>query len=430
MAKKARSILFILLAGVLLFSVIGYLSASKIAPGIVQKPTSSVVEKRDYKTLKDVKNASFFAGTAQDVFERYAADGVPMRDSLLYLNAAVQRDAISCGALLNGISVYPTYYGSAYYEVSDMGFLVKSPDIAPQKQSEALKAWLDTLNAAAKRHPEISFAYVAVTESHQSEFNPIYDLKVGEFVDSAWVEANVIDGLDSSIDASVDSISSTDEIPQTWFVNDVHWSLERGLETYNLAAEKLGLEHVSYQDPVEVVDEWHGGYSRVGLDKRYAETLWDMPMDFSNLSFYKIKDDVLAKKKIDPGKRTETLASSSKKMKQSNEFQGYTAYYGTFNGLVVNDGENNGRNCLLIGDSFTHCLKRYVANNYANTYVIMPGNYTTNRSLEDYIEEYDIDDVLVITQARKYGSVAETSPAFVGLKKSQGSQNAEDDVER
>ena len=97
-------------------------------------------------------------------------------------------------------------------------------------------------------------------------------------------------------------------------------------------------------------------------------------------------------------------------------YDGYSQYYGGGPVYIENAGENNGKTCLLIGDSFTHCLKRVIANNYKDTIVILPGNVKVARTLESLFDEYAIDDVIVMAQSLKFNYIASTSPKFIGLK--------------
>ena len=91
-------------------------------------------------------------------------------------------------------------------------------------------------------------------------------------------------------------------------------------------------------------------------------------------------------------------------------------YYGEANSDIVNAGNKNGRTCLLVGDSFSLCLKRYIAANYERTICILPGNEKAHKRLARYIEDYDVDDVIVMMHPLKSFYIAETSPRFMKVK--------------
>ena len=426
--QKIQNIVFAVLACVMLFSVVG--SRAIFIATNHKAPDSSELERRSYQKLGGVVRASFFDGEAQDLFEQYVADGVPGRDQVLLLNASLQRQGIETAAMLVGYDLYPTFFGSSVVAVRDKQLLVTRSNSAPSANSKELKSFLKTMNKAAKKHPDIRFSSRFTLEVRQSELNPTYALVSGDKFDSDWVQANIIDELDPALHAEVDPIESFQEIENDWFSTDPHWTLERALRTYDSVAEQLGLSPAPQGDYIQVIPAWQGSNARVGLDSRFTSTLWDLPIDFGNLHYYTIENDVLSEKeRSDPGYRKKTLASQNAQMELANPYQGYGIYYGAFNGLIVNEGENNGKTCLIIGDSFTHCLKRFIAANYKETYSILPGNYATDLSLEKMIDKYKPDDVIYMTQAKKYNSFAVKSPKFIGMKSKDVDKSALEDAD-
>ena len=166
-----------------------------------------------------------------------------------------------------------------------------------------------------------------------------------------------------------------------------------------------------YDNPVEVVDSWQGTYANSSLDLDYAINLEDLPIDFSQLSFYNLQEDGGGEKYM--GAREAVLFEGVQL-----EADGASKYYEYFGGgaaEVINNGENNGRTVLFVGDSLSYCLERFIASNYSKSVILLPGNGRYSRDLESYIEEYDPDDVIVMMHASKYEMIAEYSPAFIGL---------------
>lgn len=83
--------------------------------------------------------------------------------------------------------------------------------------------------------------------------------------------------------------------------------------------------------------------------------------------------------------------------------------------VVENHGESNGKTAVLVCDSLSYCLQRYVAANYSRTIVLMPGNSRLEGSFEDYLAQYEPDDVIIMVHASKYLTFADYSPGFIGL---------------
>ena len=413
--RKAQNIAFAVIVGGVLLSVLACRVFFAVVPG-AQASEYSELEHRAYQGIDEVLQASFVDGEMQGLFDRYLADGVPARNQVLLLNATLQRQCIATAAKAFDFDVYPTFYGSDINVVQSMGMLATTAEKTPNAQSSDLNALVNTLNDAAAKHPDVNFSCRFVLQVRQSEMNPTYGLRSGDLVDSDWVKANIVDRLSPKLNAAVDGIGSEEELRTMWFSTDAHWTLKRALVTYDSIADQLGLNPAPKKGYKKVISKWYGSGARVGLYEGFSSELYDIPTDFSHLRYYTIKDDVLSQdERSDPGKREKTLSKASHQMKQGNDFQGYSSYYGPFNGLIVNEGANNGRTCLLIGDSLTHCLKRYIASNYAKTYSILPGNSTTHMALEDVIEAYSPDDVIYITQSLKYQSIASASPEFIGL---------------
>ncbi len=100
----------------------------------------------------------------------------------------------------------------------------------------------------------------------------------------------------------------------------------------------------------------------------------------------------------------------------------YYEYFGGGQMEVRNSGANNGRNILVITDSLSYLLTRFIASNYDQSTFLLPGNDHFASSFEDYIERYNPDDVIVLTHVSKYLSIAEFSPEFIGLPGAQSNK--------
>ena len=393
------------------FSVMAYGAAGLLAPTVVQVSEVSNIENRYYAELPSLTAESVLDKSFQSGFDAFIADHIPLRDHAVLLNAGMQRTCIAASAAIRGYGVYPTFFGSHYYAVPSDGLIVDQAEELPSDDDlRALDAWIVTLNEAAQKHPDIRFVYDCVARHDQTEANPTYRY-FNNRLNPAWMQEHFIDHLDPHIDAFIDSVASYDEIVDEWFATDPHWTLERALKSYNQVAERLGLRVYPYDNPVEVVDSWQGTYANSSLDLDYAINLEDLPIDFSQLSFYNLQEDGGGEKYM--GAREAVLFEGVQL-----EADGASKYYEYFGGgaaEVINNGENNGRTVLFVGDSLSYCLERFIASNYSKSVILLPGNGRYSRDLESYIEEYDPDDVIVLMHASKYETIAEYSPAFIGL---------------
>ena len=409
--KRIRNIALAAATAVIVFSAIVYNVANLVAPDVVEIPPYSDIEARYYATFPDLKPDAVLDKTYQDSLDAFLSDHVPLRTAAALSNAALQRAGIAASAALFGYDVYPTYLDSHYYVVPRDGIIVDRAEQAPADGGgNALDAWVRTLNEAAANHPDVRFVYDCVARHNQTEANPTYRF-FSDRLNSEWAQKNLVDRLDGRISAFVDPVESYDEILDEWVATEEHWTLKRALKSYNQVAERLSLKQYDYVDPVEVVGHWYGDYARSGLDLDIPTNLEDMPIDFSNLTFYELGDVGGAEKQM--GMRDDVLAGRA-----TIEPGGVAQYYGYFGGgntEALNSGENNGKTLLFVGDSLSYCLSRYLAANYEHAVFILPGNSRMDGTFEDYIEQYGPDDVIVMTHVTKYEMFAEYSPEFMGL---------------
>ena len=139
-------------------------------------------------------------------------------------------------------------------------------------------------------------------------------------------------------------------------------------------------------------DVWYGTSARGGLDLSVSDEWRDLPTDFGNLIVIKdgapssrgLREWYLAGQPIDP-------------IVANTDF--YWKYYGGNEPEIVyeNPSCENDKTCLFVETSYSIAIERYVANNYKRTICISPINCEVSKSLESYISEYGVDDVVIQT---------------------------------
>lgn len=410
--RKFENILMTVAAIAVGFSVMAYYGAGKLAPSVVEVPEVSNLENRYYEEEPELTSASFLDSTFQNNLDKFLADHVPLRDCVMLFNASLQRTSVAMSAAAHGYNIYPTFFGSHYYEAPQDHLIVDRAEAQPDnEQEQQLDAWVETLNRAAQQHPDVHFVYDCVARHDQTEANPTYRYYSNR-LNPSWTQEHLVDRLDPRIDAFVDSVESYEEIVDQWFAADPHWTLERALKSYNLVAERLALKTYPYNDPIQVVDSWQGTYAKSGLDLDAPESLEDLPIDFSNLSFSYLPEDGGGEKLM--GARDAVLFEGANLVPDGDSE--YYAYFGGGSAEATNSSANNGRTVLFIGDSLSYCLTRFVATNYSHAVFLLPGNARFDSSLEEYLRRYNPDDVIIMMHASKYQMIAEYSPAFIGLE--------------
>lgn len=408
--RRIENIILAVVACVIGFSALAYNLVGALAPGVVEVPNSSNLENRFYTGPAELNAETVLGGEFQKSLDASLADHIPARDKVVLYNAGLQRASVAFSAGLFGFDVFPTFFGSRYYVVPRDNLIVDRAEELPT-DTDALDAWVNTLNGVAKKYPDIRFVYDCIARHDQSEANPTYQY-YSDRLNPAWVQENIVGKLDPHMNAFIDSVESYDEIVEKWFDADPHWTLERALESYDKIADRLSLTTYSFENPVKAIDSWYGGYAKSGLDLDVASELDDLPIDFSQLHFYRLPEEGGAE--IEVGARDEVLAGDA--LSAADVESMYYVYYGGGQMEVKNDGPSNGRRALIVTDSLSYCLTRFIAANYDDSFFILPGNDHFGDSFESYIERYAPDDVIVMTHASKYLSIAEYSPEFIGLE--------------
>ena len=411
--RKIANIAFIAVVSIGLCCTIALAALSAAVPGFSISDTSQL-EGTKSPTIEDVFSKSFVKKKFQKETEKFLSSRIPGHDGMLLLQSSAKRACIKAAAAPFGITATPAFFGTNKIEDAVHKVLTVSSKGIP-KSTACQDEYNRILNDAARNHEDVRFAIDWILKDNFSELDPCYELKGGDgLVNEAWFYEHNVEPLDERLNAFVDSPYDT-EIESPVFPSDSHWIMPRALESYNKVADILDLKKVDWDEleTYEAVETWYGTRARAGLDLDYPNKTIDDTNEFSNLKFFKLSsDEPLSDGAL--GLRSKVLhGEASESELRSLLFSGYTNYYGGSGARIVNEGTNNGRNLLLVGDSYSHCLKRYFADNYAQTIVVLPGNEKVDSNLEELIAKYDIDDVVVMMHPLKADIIADKSPSFL-----------------
>lgn len=427
MMRRLLNACFVVVAALLLAFPLASISLGSLSvdlPGDLPfYNEKSQLEGRKYAEYTALTRESWSSGKFQAEFEKFTSDHIPFRDDILLFDAAQQRVPISIAATLFGYGIYPSFYGSKYYVMPEDRIVIERSASIPKSQKD-IDLWNDLLNRTAEEHPEVRMSVCYVLEPKHDSMNPTYALFGGDgLINREWVQRALVDELAPSIHSEIVSIDSIENMKTEWFRTDHHWNLRAALSGYNRIAMALGLQVKTWDPNLEVrfIEEWQGSFARSGRDYDYPDALVDQADDFSSLRYYRLGKTEPGSE-ISPGYRETFLdgagtnggddAPEESSGDDDSLTSAYSTYYGGQNMEIFNDGDNNGRTCLFIGDSYSRCLFRYFASNYEHTIYILPGNYKMKQKLGDYFDQYGIDDVIVVVHAEKYGVIEDESPAF------------------
>ncbi len=395
--------------GVFLVAFLGFIFSLVLAKGLTaigiplpeamaQNEVNSVLEGRNYQKFPTPTLSSFAEGDFQGHFEQWVSDLTPNRDEVILANAAFQRKAVEASAALFGYRVAPTFFGSEYFYDPHYDALLPLPAKTDSNFAQALPDAADAINGFAERHPEKSIVFANFDRLEFSDLNPLYDL-VEDAVDRSYVKNNFLDQLDEAVTVVSAAPDDADSYFSDVFRTDHHWNTPAAYAAYEkcLSALKPG------ESPVAVEEEivwsgvpFYGARARSALfQTTQPDILVDYIYDESNLLVdYKGEGDsekLRHRELYGSGEYDHRLFANH-----------YADYFHADPELftIENRSLPDGDTLLIVGDSYTSAMERFLAEHYGKVVVVDPRHLSC--SLDEVMSEYDPDDVLFLMAGYTY----------------------------
>lgn len=397
---KARNIL---LSGVLCLLFCGPALVGLASWGGVALPSWLTADDAAYLSggITEADPAAHFSveGFASGEFQKAAEDAVgncvPLKATALLTNAAVQRGAIQASNALFGWECYPAFFGSAIVEMPSEGRLLETAEKATDSVRDTIGRVRDSLDAFGKRHPDQRVFVYLGPDSMNVEGSPtaklISDPLTYESVEDLFEER---DGSFQWIGGSV----TFDEFSQGWNVSDHHWNIQGAFQAYGRMVAALGFGDdvlvpeslVTYDDP-----PFRGTFARRGLETAYEDHISDYEFtDFPKLSVTidgaeGSMDSLVHHKNYERGTWGPNAFTSR-----------YAEYFHTDYGLItlVNEETDTDRDLLIVADSYSNCMERFLAVHYRTTYVLDPRH--DRETLDEFLADHgDVSDIIFIMRS-------------------------------
>lgn len=267
------------------------------------------------------------------------------------------------------------------------GLLVRGGDCLlyyPKTLKDDSKALLEEraaeINEAAAANPEQDF-YVYYIEKDT-------DINFDTLVHSGFYE-HLAENLDPDIPSGVDAVEDFEDYYRRFYKTDHHWNHIGSYECYLELLDFLGVE----SEPIAVEGEYLIGTRMSGSKAAYTRSLdvWVEPMYGYYLNFPWMGVHI-------NGWWSENYGCQN--VPDENAVS-YGGYYGDDYGQVrLNMDKPERENLLVIGDSFDNALLKLLASHFNMTYGVDLRYYEHHLGeefvLADYIEEHEIDKVLII----------------------------------
>lgn len=406
--QRVRNIAFVAVTAFVLCSVIGFnalfMAGVRFPEWLAIGNGRSDIEGKLYAEPPDLASDSFLDGEFQDKAEKCLADLVPMRDVALLANAAWQRGCIAVANTPFGFEAYPSRFESGNVVVPSLGKVLVRASSASEKSAKVAKQVAISVNKAAEGNPHIRFVFDLLTDTWTSDVNPSHSL-ISNPLDHEWATKNLLSRLGSQVMIVDEGIKDEDELISQWFNSEHHWKMPRMVASYNKIGALLGWIQVKYENDVEVDGEWKGSTARGGLDLDYADTLRDLPTDFSSLAYS------VDGKPVDRGNRDRFMRGEEVKLAYFNAYHSYFGY-NVSEGVWENHAEGAMGTCLFVAQSYGVPMEPYIASNYKKTVCVDPVNKAAAKTLSELINEYKPDDVVIQFGYAQLQKLAYNSPEF------------------
>ena len=390
MRKSKRSVLFVAIC-LLVFLCVA-LNKGLMGLGIIPEKNSSSLEGREYAKLLEITAATIADGTFQESFDQYVSDGVPMRDVMVLANAAVQRMGIASVSRFFGYPAYPTFYGSDYVYVPEYDAIL--PIALKAANQEAAYARVhDTLASFATRHPERKVFVLEVDNPANSSANPTYNL-VSNPAGTDDMHRSMRDGLPKNVTMVGHDCPDSVYLVSAYYRTDHHWKADEAYRSYTEALTVMMPEGEPVPYEERTFDyTFVGSTGRAGLMfPAEPVSLMDYHTDLSTCSIA-IDGKSVSREAFDSWDRY-----SRHERNAGIQWQ-YGDYYHDDVGFleIHNTAAQDAHGLLIVGNSYTNCMERFFAANYAHVYKIDARH--TNLRADDFLEKHpEVEQILVVGQ--------------------------------
>ncbi|MBO4245756.1 MAG: hypothetical protein J5892_03335 [Bacilli bacterium] len=203
----------------------------------------------------------------------------------------------------------------------------------------------------------------------------------------ALYRTKFLDKLNDNIHVGEFLLDSEVEYNKYFYHTDHHYNMEGALVSYNLIMNLLNKpNYINYEVTKNDIN-YHGSMAK-------SSYLTDLSDYFYTADFNLINHDILVDGNINENYKPKTIKESTNPF-----YDQYVHYYNGLYGMVEYDYHNNKDNLLIIGDSYGWQIDDLIASNYNKTYVIELRYYPDKISLNKFVKEHNISDVLFIYEA-------------------------------
>lgn len=174
-----------------------------------------------------------------------------------------------------------------------------------------------------------------------------------------------------------------------YFRTDHHWTALGAYYAYEAYCEAMGYEAA----PLDSFTLWNQGDFSGSL---YGKVRWPQRLRIDSLDCYVPQGDITMYAYFEGASKPTLWPLIADRTTQSKNSR-YSAFLASDRPMVhiINDSLPDAPNCLVVKDSFGNCYVPFLTQNYHHIYAIDYRKYN-QKSMAELVEEYDIDDVIIM----------------------------------
>lgn len=332
----------------------------------------------------------FVNGEFQNAVSNEVGNHIPCKATALLTNASLQRCAIAASNVLFRYDIYPTYYGSLILLDTKDDRLLEMPEKANPSIIDSIVSTSNKIDQFELSHPDLTIFVYLVLNSRDAEGVPTADL-----ISNPLTASLITNSLENKAYVHIDSKMSFDSFRSLFYKSDHHMNSLGSLELYSRVADALQLEQEALgRFSLEEINYplFFGSCARRGLITDISDKLEYYHVDAETNLISSFSTKAASDSKL----LHDELYNNSEW--NPNLFS--NRYAELFHGdppliEITNTQNNSSENLLIVSDSYSSNIERFLALHFNTTYIIDTRTY--KGTLDDFLKEHNgINKVLFL----------------------------------
>lgn len=304
-------------------------------------------------TFESWKNRSFMNGMAD-----FMSDHFVLREDFIRIKNKIEN--VIGKNEINGVFEYNGYLIQTF---KDINYSLTDKN-------------LNSINKLKEKNSDIPFYFMPVVTAQEKYMDSLPNYlnldSESEYVDYCFSKLNGVEKINVS-----EEICSIDD---AFYKTDHHWTTQAAYQAYLKASESLGIVPDNSAELITITDEFKGTlYSKTLIEDIELDSITAFKSDTEYK--FTIKDEVYDSLYFD---------------KFLNEKDKYAYFLSGNHGIctIENTNKNNGKELLVIKDSYANCFVPFLAEHYSKITMVDP-RYSSHAQISG-INPSDYDAVLIL----------------------------------